>query len=67
MNITHEPQDVDAWVCICGNMPSENGFYPCNIEGTEVEPDEYWNGRLYVCNQCKRMIDQNTLEIVEAA
>jgi hypothetical protein len=62
--ITHEPHDHDAWVCTCGNRPSENGFYPCDIEGHEVEPDEKWTSNCYVCNQCKRVIDQDSLEVV---
>lgn len=63
--IIHEPQDRDAWVCLCGNMPSENGFYPCDTEGNEVDPAPgEWDGELYVCNQCKRIINQETLEVV---
>lgn len=65
ITITHEPGNKDAWVCLCGNEPSENGFYPCNELGVEVEPTEKdWNGKLYVCNQCGRIINQHTLEVI---
>ena len=41
--ITHEPQSEDAWTCICKNTPSDDGFYPCNFQGEEVEPTaERW-------------------------
>jgi len=63
--ITHEPQDKDAWVCICGNMPSEAGFYPIDETNHEVEPTaEDWKTNQYSCNQCGRVIDQSTLEVV---
>jgi hypothetical protein len=63
--ITHEPQDKDAWVCICGNMPPDAGFYPCDKDGNEMEPviGSDWAG-LYVCNECGRIINQDTLEVV---
>jgi hypothetical protein len=50
--IRHELQDDDAWVCICGNVPSGDGFFPCNKDGNEIEPTEEsgWDG-LYVCFQ----------------
>ncbi len=62
-HITHEPQDVDAWVCLCGNMPSDDGFYSCTIDGVDCEPDHEWNGIYYKCNNCAGRIDQTTLEI----
>ena len=43
----------DAWICICGNTPSDYGFYPCDNKGEEVEPiDDEWDGDLYVCSKC---------------
>lgn len=64
-HITHEKQDPDAWICICGNEPSEDGFYPCDEKGNLVEPTkEDWNGELYICWKCKRIINQETLEVV---
>lgn len=62
--ITHERHDRDAWHCVCGNQPHDAGFYPCDEKGNEVEPDEDWNGQLYVCDQCHRIINQDTLEVV---
>jgi hypothetical protein len=64
MKIIHEIHNKDAWICFCGNEPSEHGFYPCNEQGQEVEPDKNWNGIFYVCNKCKRVINQNTLEVM---
>jgi hypothetical protein len=65
MKITHEPQDKDAWVCTCGNTPSDSGFYPCDDKGQEVEPIKggTWDEKSYVCHQCGAIIDQDTLEI----
>jgi hypothetical protein len=62
MQITHEVGNQEAWVCLCGNTPSDDGFYPCNEQGEEVEPTADWDN-LYVCSKCQRVINQNTLEI----
>ena len=63
--ITHEEGNEEAWVCVCGNRPTEDGFYPCDREGNEVEPivGSNWEN-LYVCAQCGRIISVNTLEVV---
>lgn len=61
--ITHDPNDRDAWRCICGNEPTADGFYPSNQNGNEIEPVKGWN-ELYVCVRCGRIIDQNTLRVV---
>ena len=64
-HITHEPQDKDAWKCLCGNTPSGDGFFPCNSKGEEVEPThKEWTTGCYVCNKCGRIINQDTLEVV---
>ena len=49
-------------ICLCGNYPAGDGFYPCLADGTEVEPvsEGPWEGRLYCCAQCGRIIDQDT-------
>ena len=63
--ITSENEYGDAWVCICKNTPSDEGFYPCNSEGEQVEPTaEEWTTNCYVCDKCGRIINQNTLEVV---
>ena len=53
----------DAWICVCGNEPHSEGFYPCDEVGNEIEPDSGWNG-LYVCDRCGRIIQQDSLEVV---
>jgi hypothetical protein len=63
--ISHEDDDVDAWVCLCGNTPPSDGFATCNADGDEIEPTlgGEWTS-LYVCNRCDRIIDQDTLMVV---
>lgn len=53
-------------VCLCGNDPVGSGFYPCLYGGKIVEPtiDGPWEGKLYACGDCGRIIDQYTLEVV---
>lgn len=59
-------QSSDDWECICGNRPDLDGFYPYH-DGHEVEPDANgpWDGVRFFCASCFRVIDQNTLEVVE--
>jgi len=38
--IATEVEDMDAWLCICGNRPDHYGFYPCDRDGNEMEPVE---------------------------
>ena len=55
----------DDWKCLCGNEPLKEGFYPCDSEGEMVEPTpEDWTTNWYVCAQCGRIINQDTLEVV---
>jgi len=63
--ITADKTDSDAWVCICGNTPLKDGFFPCNDSGDEMEPTigSGWTD-LYVCARCGRIIKQGTLEVV---
>ena len=63
--ITAEQGDSDAWTCICGNQPSDDGFVPCNERGDQMEPlvSSNWAG-LYVCTRCGRIIDAQTLKVV---
>jgi hypothetical protein len=64
-HIKHEAGDHDAWVCLCGNTPSDDGFYPIDEGNHEVEPTpEEWKTNQYFCNRCGRVIDPDTLEVV---
>jgi hypothetical protein len=65
-HIRHEEGNDEAWVCICTNTPNADGFYPCDSDGNQVEPDAGWND-LYVCAKCGRIINQNSLEVVGSA
>jgi Zn-finger protein len=38
-------------ICNCGNSPSQQGFYPCDENGNDVEPVKGWKG-LYKCDNC---------------
>jgi len=58
-----EASNKDAWICVCGNEPHSDGFYPCDETGNEMEPVSGWNG-LYVCHGCGRIIQQDSLEII---
>ena len=63
--ITHEAGSAEAWICLCGNDPVSDGFYPCDANGNEMEPliGSDWDN-LYVCARCGRVINQDTLEVV---
>jgi hypothetical protein len=64
-HIIREPGDKDAWVCICGNTPSDDGFYPIDEDDHEVEPTaKDWKTNQYFCNRCGRVIEQDSLEVV---
>ena len=64
--ITHEMGNDEAWICICKNTPDSDGFFPCDKEGNEVEPDAGW-ANLYICAKCGRIIDQDSLVVVGRA
>ena len=63
--ITHEAGNDEAWICICNNTPVAQGFFACDKDGNEMEPNlgSNWDG-LYVCASCGRIIKQGTLEVV---
>lgn len=61
--ITHAPGYAEAWICLCGNRPDSDGFFPCDMHGDEVEPTQEWED-LYVCARCGRIINQRSLEVV---
>lgn len=56
--------DEDLWICVCGNTPSDAGFYTIDEANHEVEPTiEDWKTDEYFCAQCGRVIDVNTLQV----
>jgi hypothetical protein len=61
--ISHEPQDRDAWVCICGNTPDHGGFYSCDEDGDLIEPGDDWE-YLYRCETCGRVIDDRDHRVI---
>jgi len=61
--ITHAPGNEEALVCVCGNTPTSDGFYPCDQNGNEIEPVKGWQD-LYVCDRCGRIVNQLTSEVV---
>jgi hypothetical protein len=61
--ITHEEQDREAWVCVCGNMPSYSGFYACDEDGDLIEPGNEWE-YLYRCEHCGRVINDRNLKVI---
>ena len=61
--ITHEKGNDEAWICICRNKPSQDGFFPCDVNGNEMEPLADWPG-LYVCARCGRIIHPDSLHVV---
>jgi hypothetical protein len=58
-------RDGDWLRCLCQNTPDQAGFGPCLPDGTEVEPVDGggWDGVLYLCYDCGRIVDQFTLEV----
>lgn len=62
--IQHEDGNEEAWICKCGNTPINDGFYPINEDGAEVEPTpEDWTTNEYFCGRCGRVIDADTRRI----
>ena len=57
--------DSGDWLeCPCGNTPLYDGFYSCTTAGTVVEPEpEVWDGLLFVCPSCGRIINDDTLAV----
>ena len=63
--IAHEYKDTDAWICICGNTTSSGGFGPVDESNHIVEPaEETWRTGHYICVECGRVIDPDTLAVV---
>jgi hypothetical protein len=65
--ITNDADTEDGmWLhCLCGNTPDMDGFCPCVADGTIVSPrlGSPWEGALYACAKCGRIIDQDTLNV----
>ncbi len=49
-------QTVDWWVCLCGNRPDYEGFFPCNEDGEPVEstPSVHSLRHTFATNHTKR-------------
>jgi hypothetical protein len=60
MYITNHEEN--GWLCLCGNTPTSDGFYPCTPEGAECEPTPEWAG-YYWCARCDGVIDSHTLTL----
>ena len=63
-HIKHEEGNHEAWICLCGNRTDSDGFFPCDNDGNEMIPEQGW-GNLYVCGRCGRIIEQDSLEVVD--
>jgi hypothetical protein len=61
--IERDPQNPDAWTCLCGNYAESDGFFPCDKDGNEIEPTIGW-ADLFVCTRCGRIIHQHSLQVV---
>lgn len=69
MNKTHYGHidgTADWFICTCGNQPNYDGFFSCLSDGSIVSPtqDGEWEGSLYLCERCQRIINGDTLEVV---
>ena len=64
-HITHEATSPEAWLCLCGNTPTADGFFPCDEHGNEIQPTPAaWTSGSYLCARCGRIIKQASLEVV---
>lgn len=56
---------VDNYVCVCGNRPDTDGFYPCDSDGNDLEPvlDGSWDG-LYRCDRCRIVLPATVFDVV---
>ncbi len=67
MKETIYSNEYDDWTCLCKNTASGAGFYACDEDGNQVEPDKNWKSNKYVCFNCGKIIDQDTKEVVKQA
>jgi hypothetical protein len=64
-HVTHLPNNPTALLCLCGNTPADDGFYPVDEQDREVDPTAAaWPDNTYACRQCGRVIDGETLAVV---
>jgi hypothetical protein len=65
ITISSDPADPTWWTCVCSNTPIQDGFFPCDATGQQVEPTpQAWTTNCFVCERCGGIINQNTLEVV---
>lgn len=57
-------RDGEISECLCGNQPGYAGFYPCDSDGFLVEPVEGQWVNLYRCDECGRIIEDETFAVV---
>lgn len=62
--ILHAEESEDTWICMCGNMAEDAGFYPCNEQGNEVEPVKGEWDNLYICMGCGRLFNQDDRKVI---
>lgn len=62
--ILHTEESEDTWICMCGNMAEDEGFYPCNEQGNEVEPVKGEWDNLYVCMGCGRFFNEDDMKVI---
>ncbi len=58
--------DTDWFICKCKNEAHYDGFYSCLSDGSITPPTLLgeWDGVLYLCMKCQRIINGQTLEVV---
>jgi hypothetical protein len=68
MKIASDPNEPDWWICLCGNRPDLDGFYPCHQSGEIIGPTPIqWPSSYYRCDRCGRVIQAGTRTIVGIA
>jgi hypothetical protein len=59
---------TDWYECLCGNDPTDFGFYPCTKDGTRIDQDSdlnedisaLWDAQHLLCDRCGLILDQDT-------
>jgi len=63
--IFHSGEDINAWICVCGNHAEREGFSSCDLDGNDMEVGlELSCKDFYRCNSCGRLIDQRSRKTV---